>query len=129
VDAVLVHAAAVVVADLPRLSGGRRGGGLENLAELRVVALLQIVERRPGRAVGRDRVVLHPAAAGELIKIHTRIGRTIQRRERNRWRLGRSLLGRPWFRYSQRRSQRKSDKNEGPQNAAHGSRSSFRRLQ
>jgi hypothetical protein len=81
-DCRFVHAGAEVVADF--LLGGVAPFLLfsqlvEHAPQEALVVLRQLAVHRPARLVGRDRVVLHPAAAGVLVKVFARIGGLVHR--------------------------------------------------
>ena len=80
----LVHAGGVEVPDLLRVGIGRVGlsGGvlLQDAAQEQLVALVHAVEAaRPPRLVRRDRIGLHPAAAGVLVEVVARVDGRIHR--------------------------------------------------
>ena len=82
-DSRLVHAGGVKVTDHPlhpATPGVRRRRFLENLPQDREVALLQLAAAPPGPPVGRDRVALHPRAAGVLVEIDAGIDAGVERR-------------------------------------------------
>ena len=77
----LVDAGGVQVADLLHHrgpAGVRRGGFLQDPLQHRQVVLLQLATAPVGAAIRRDRIVFHPAAAGELVEVHTGIHAAIQ---------------------------------------------------
>ena len=82
VDGGLVHAGGIVVTNLllvcecasdrpPNIAPGSCAGSL--------VAIFQLVETAPTRLIRRDRMVLHPIAAGELIEISAGVSGAIER--------------------------------------------------
>ena len=76
-DALLVHAGGVVVADLP--VGGRRTPALSRMS--RSAAWLrsgELVEPSPARAVGGNGVAGQPAAAGELVEVGAGVHRPVE---------------------------------------------------
>src|SRR5665213_2130811 len=81
----LIHAGAVIVADLLRvgivLSGGNGGSLIQNLAENRPVSLSQFAESAPACLIGGYGIVLQPVPAGVLVKIIAGIRRAVDRRE------------------------------------------------
>src|SRR5262249_45457441 len=82
VDFGLVEAAAVVIADLLIVRVARAGGRLlDDVAQDRVVPLLQILEAAVARLVGGQRMRLEPAAAGGLVEGGASARAAIERRE------------------------------------------------
>ena len=81
-DGFLVHAGAEVVADL-LLAGvaavGAFGQVFEDAPQVAAVVQRQLAVDGPARLVGRDRVVLHPAAAGVLVEVDAGIGVAVHR--------------------------------------------------
>ncbi len=142
-DRRLVHAGAVEVAELALLGSGGRGfvGGqpLEDRVQVLQVALPQLVEGSPARAVRGDRVLLQPAAVGVLVEIHAGLGAGVhvgddqgpRARGGGLWRggRGRGRLGRR--RGAQDQDRRGGGGNEAAQklsqNDSHGTSSSGRR--
>jgi hypothetical protein len=81
-DLLLVHAGGPEVAELVAiLIAGVAGAGgvvLERLAEQREVALVDLGEAAPARAVGGDLGALEPAAARERVEVVARVDRAIE---------------------------------------------------
>ena len=83
-DRRLVHAGRIVVADLlleRAVRHTRLPGVLEDRGEPLLVVLAHLVVAPEPRLVGRQRVARAPAAAGELVEVHTRVGSAIELRE------------------------------------------------
>src|SRR5262249_24521235 len=80
VDGIFIDAGGVVVADLllVRRAIGGFAGVLQNAAKYQTVALRQLAQPAPDPLVGRDRVVLFPSTAGELIEVHAGISALVQ---------------------------------------------------
>ena len=72
-DALVVHAAAVKIADLLLDRSGRGcllcRGGFQDLAQHFLVLVLQLVEAAPTGIGGLDGIALDPAAGGELEEV------------------------------------------------------------
>ena len=82
VDAGLVHAGVVIVADLlvvGRTAGIVGRGLIENIAQDQLIAFVQFVEPAPFRLVRRNGIVLDPVAAGVLVEIDARVGGLVHR--------------------------------------------------
>src|SRR6266516_155534 len=131
-DGRVVHAGGVVVGGLLPIRFSRvRWRGFKNAAEEEKVALLHFLEAADRAAVGGDRVLRDPAAAGVLIEVLARIGRLVERVQLYRaWRRGRlrrlhcfrcraELQVRP-MRSRHRRRQRDGYERQGDELAAHG---------
>src|SRR5437899_814270 len=75
-DALLVHARGVIIADLAgdRIAPGLGlGRSFQDLAERLLVALVKFVEASPARLIGRYWIVFQPRAAFILVEILARI--------------------------------------------------------
>ena len=95
-DGLLVGAGSVVVANflIDRTAVRiRHGRSLQNSAQARQVLILHFGIRVPGRLVGRNGIVLDPAAAGIGEEIHARINAAVHARNIE----GRSVFFRGWL--------------------------------
>ena len=118
IDRVFVHARGVVVADLPGVNIRARvaSGVFQDAAEGDVVAFLQLLAAAPRRSIGRNRLVLRPPSARELVEVHARIHRAIHERHLE---AGCGSRGRRRLRRDQRRRDRQRDEKESSEAAFH----------
>jgi hypothetical protein len=90
-DGLFVHARTEVIADL-LLAGAAAVLALrqvlEDAPQVATVFLRQLAVHRPARLVGRDRVVLHPAAAGVLVEVDAGVGAAVHRADVQAGRVG-----------------------------------------